>query len=92
MTASTTFTGEGWIDLNKEILDLTIRMNFRGMMGLAEIPVKIIELPFQALKTLVTGKEVKGLRRETAILKDQNHKYRKFLGAMQLYMEKVQIE
>lgn len=62
MTASTTFTGEGWIDLNKEILDLTIRMNFRGMMGLAEIPVKIIELPFQALKTLVTGKEVKGLR------------------------------
>jgi hypothetical protein len=61
-TANTTFTGEGWIDLNKEILDLTIRMNFRGMMGLAEIPMKIIELPFQALKTLVTGKEVKGLR------------------------------
>ena len=62
MTASTTFTGEGWIDLNKEILDLTIRMNFRGMMGLAEIPMKIIELPFQALKTILTGKEVRGLR------------------------------
>jgi len=62
MTASTTFTGEGWIDLNRDILDLTIRMNFRGMMGLAEIPMKIIELPFQALKTIVTGKEVKGLR------------------------------
>ncbi|MEO1857245.1 MAG: AsmA-like C-terminal region-containing protein [Rubritalea sp.] len=62
MTASTTFTGEGWIDLNKEILDLTIRMNFRGMMGLAEIPMRIIELPFQALKTLLTGQEVKGLR------------------------------
>ena len=32
------------------------------MMGLAEIPMKIIELPFQALKTIFTGKEVKGLR------------------------------
>jgi len=62
MTASTTFTGEGWIDLNKEILDLTIRMNFRGIMGLAEIPMKVIELPLQALKSILTGKEVKGLR------------------------------
>ncbi|MFC4994004.1 AsmA-like C-terminal region-containing protein [Rubritalea tangerina] len=62
MTPSTTFTGEGWIDLNKELLDITIRMNFRGLMGLAEVPMKVIELPFQALKTVLTGKEVKGLR------------------------------
>lgn len=62
MTQSTTFTGEGWIDIKQEILDITIRMNFRGMMGLAEVPMKVIELPFQALKTLFTGKEVKGLR------------------------------
>lgn len=62
MTQSTTFTGEGWIDLNREILDITIRMNFRGLMGLAEVPMKVIELPLQALKTLFTGKEVQGLR------------------------------
>lgn len=61
-TTNTTFTGEGWIDLNKETLDLTIRMNFRGLMGLAEVPMKVIELPFQALKKVLTGKNVKGLR------------------------------
>lgn len=62
MLPSTTFTGEGWIDVDKEELDLTIRMNFRGLLGLAEVPMKVIELPFQALKALLTGKQVKGLR------------------------------
>ncbi|WP_018969262.1 AsmA-like C-terminal region-containing protein [Rubritalea marina] len=61
-TASTTFTGSGWVDLADQNLDLTIRMNFRGLMGLAEIPLKVIELPFQALKTLFTGEEVEGLK------------------------------
>ena len=81
MTASTTFTGEGLIDLNKEILDLTIRMNFRGMMGLAEIPLKIIELPLQALKTILTGKEVKGLKqfRGTGKISKPNWRFAPFL-------------
>lgn len=61
-TPSMTFTGDGWINLNDESLDLTIRMNFRGLMGLAEVPMKIIELPLQALKTIFSGKQVKGLR------------------------------
>ncbi len=61
-TQSTVFLGSGWVDLVKQSLDLTIRMNFRGLMGVAEIPLKVIELPFQALKTIFTGKEVDGLK------------------------------
>jgi hypothetical protein len=61
-TQSTTFSGEGWIDCNQLTLDLTIRMNFRGLMGLAEVPMKIIELPVQALNKIFTGRDVEGLR------------------------------
>lgn len=61
-TQSTIFAGSGWVDLVEQNLDLTIRMNFRGLLGLAEIPLKVIELPFKALKTLFTGKEVEGLK------------------------------
>lgn len=62
MTPNTVFTGEGWIDTNKQDLDLTIRMNFRGLMGLAEVPMKLIELPFQALNKIFTGRDVEGMR------------------------------
>lgn len=61
-TSTMIFTGEGWIDLKRELIDLTIRMNFRGVLGLAEVPMKVIELPFRALRTVFTGKQVKGLR------------------------------
>lgn len=79
-TPNTTFTGEGWIDLNKETLDLTIRMNFRGLMGLAEVPMKVIELPFQALKKVFTGQNVKGLRQfhGTGKISNPNWKFSPF--------------
>ncbi|MGJ8673421.1 hypothetical protein [Rubritalea sp.] len=62
MTQSTVFTGEGWINCDSLTLDLTIRMNYRGLMGLAEVPMKIIELPVQALNKIFTGRNVEGLR------------------------------
>lgn len=79
-TPNLTFTGEGWIDMNRELLDLTIRMNYRGLMGLAELPMKIIELPLQALRTILSGKQVKGLRqfRGTGKLSDPNWRFTPF--------------
>ncbi|SHJ82006.1 AsmA-like C-terminal region [Rubritalea squalenifaciens DSM 18772] len=79
-TPNITFTGEGWIDLNRELIDLTIRMNYRGLMGLAEVPMKIIELPFQALRTILSGKQVKGLRqfRGTGKLSDPKWRFTPF--------------
>ncbi|MFC5051491.1 AsmA-like C-terminal region-containing protein [Rubritalea spongiae] len=62
MTTSTVFTGEGWINCVDQTIDLTIRMNYRGLMGLAEVPMKIIELPVQALNKIFTGRDVEGLR------------------------------
>lgn len=80
MTKNMTFTGEGWVDLNDETIDLTIRMNFRGVLGLAEVPMKIIELPLQTLKALFTGKKVKGLRQfhGTGKLQDSKWKFTPF--------------
>lgn len=79
-TQNLTFTGEGWIDLNRELLDLTIRMNYRGLMGLAEVPMKIIELPLQALRSILSGKQVKGLRqfRGTGKISEPNWRFTPF--------------
>ncbi len=39
-TPSTVFTGEGRIDLPTKRLDMTIRMNARGLLGLVTLPLK----------------------------------------------------
>ena len=79
-TQSTVFSGEGWINCNDLTLDLTIRMNFRGLMGLAEVPMKIIELPVQALNKIFTGRDIRGLRQfqGTGKLNDPEWKYTPF--------------
>lgn len=44
-TPSTVFTGEGQLDLAKETLDMTVRMNARGLLGLVTLPLR----PFNGL-------------------------------------------
>ncbi|WP_035605708.1 AsmA-like C-terminal region-containing protein [Haloferula sp. BvORR071] len=39
-TSSMTFTGDGTADLNRKTLDMTIRMNARGFLGLITLPLK----------------------------------------------------
>ncbi|MBC7979322.1 MAG: hypothetical protein H7Y36_02030 [Armatimonadetes bacterium] len=44
-TSSLTFTGNGEIDLTRQIIDLTIRVNARGFLGLITLPLR----PFYGL-------------------------------------------
>lgn len=44
-TPSTVFTGEGRLDLAKEDMDMTVRMNARGLLGLVTLPLR----PFNGL-------------------------------------------
>ncbi|NNM29200.1 MAG: hypothetical protein HKO57_06745 [Akkermansiaceae bacterium] len=44
-TPSTVFTGEGKIDLQKETIDMVIRMNARGLLSLITLPLR----PFNGL-------------------------------------------
>jgi hypothetical protein len=39
-TSSLVFTGDGSADLNRKTLDMTIRMNARGFLGLITLPFK----------------------------------------------------
>jgi hypothetical protein len=44
-TPSTVFTGEGAIDLDRDTIDMTVRMNARGFLGLITLPLR----PFNGL-------------------------------------------
>ena len=44
-TPSTVFTGEGSIDLDRDTIDMVIRMNARGLLGLITLPLR----PFNGL-------------------------------------------
>jgi len=44
-TPSTVFTGEGWVDIHAKTIDLTLRMNARGLLGLVTLPLR----PFSGL-------------------------------------------
>ena len=46
-TPSTTFVGEGSIDLNNQQMDLTMRMNARGLLGLVTLPLTPLKGLFQ---------------------------------------------
>jgi len=64
LTPSMTFTGAGWIDLDSEIVDITIRFNYRGLIGKTmELGAEIIRLPANVLRGLFLNKkhEVAGL-------------------------------
>jgi hypothetical protein len=39
-TTSLTFVGDGTVDLNEQTLDLTMRMNARGLLGLITLPLR----------------------------------------------------
>jgi hypothetical protein len=39
-TSSLTFAGDGEVDLNKRTLDMTMRMNARGLLGLITLPLR----------------------------------------------------
>lgn len=44
-TPSTVFTGDGSIDLHQKTIDMTVRMNARGLLGLITLPLR----PFNGL-------------------------------------------
>ena len=46
-TPSTTFVGEGRIDLTNQQMDLTMRMNARGLLGLVTLPLTPLKGLFQ---------------------------------------------
>ncbi len=46
-TPSTTFVGEGSIDLTNQQMDLTMRMNARGLLGLVTLPLTPLKGLFQ---------------------------------------------
>ena len=47
ISTNVTLTGEGWIDLLSEKLDMTIRMNARGLLGLFTFPLQPLKGIFQ---------------------------------------------
>ena len=47
ISTSITLTGEGWIDLLTEDMDIIIRMNARGLLGFLTIPLKPLKGIFQ---------------------------------------------
>ncbi len=64
LTTSMTFTGAGWVDLKTDSMDLTIRINYRGLIGKTmELGAEIIRLPINVLRALFLNKkaEVSGL-------------------------------
>ena len=46
-STSIVLTGEGWIDLNTKKMDMTVRVNARGLLGLLTIPLKPLKGIFQ---------------------------------------------
>jgi len=46
-TPSSVFTGEGAIDLDRQTIDMTVRMNARGLLGLITLPLRPFNNLFQ---------------------------------------------
>ncbi len=64
LTPSMTFVGEGSVDLVTDQMDMTVRINYRGIIGKAmEVGAEIVRLPFNMLRALFMNKkpEVAGL-------------------------------
>ncbi len=58
LTPSLTFFGEGSVNLNNDLIDITIRVNYRGLLGKAmELGGEIIKLPFKMLRSVFLNKE-----------------------------------
>ncbi|MFT5906571.1 MAG: hypothetical protein ACI9E1_002181 [Cryomorphaceae bacterium] len=58
LTPSLTFFGEGSVNLNNDMIDITIRVNYRGLLGKAmELGVEIIKLPFHLLRAVFLNKK-----------------------------------
>ncbi len=47
VSTSIVLTGEGWIDLETEKMDMTVRVNARGLLGLLTLPLKPLKGIFQ---------------------------------------------
>ncbi len=58
LTPSLTFFGEGSINLNDDQIDVTIRVNYRGLLGKAmELGGEIIKLPVTMLRAVFLNKK-----------------------------------
>jgi len=58
LTTSLTFLGEGSINLNNDQIDITIRVNYRGLLGKAmELGGEIIKLPVKLLRAVFLNKK-----------------------------------
>lgn len=56
-TPSFNFAGEGWLNLSNDDINLTIRVNYRGLMGMPMLPIKLAEAPIKFVRLLFTGKK-----------------------------------
>ncbi|MFT6793710.1 MAG: hypothetical protein ACJAR1_001708 [Rubritalea sp.] len=58
LTPSLTFFGEGSVNLNDDKIDITIRVNYRGLLGKAmELGAEIIKLPLHVLRSVFLNKK-----------------------------------
>ena len=58
LTPSLTFFGEGTLNLNNDQVDVTIRVNYRGLLGKAmELGGELIKLPIKALRAVFLNKK-----------------------------------
>lgn len=58
LTNSLTFFGEGSVNLNNDNVDITIRVNYRGLLGKAmELGAEIIKLPIHLLRSVFLNKK-----------------------------------
>lgn len=58
LTPSLTFFGEGSVNLNTDNIDITIRVNYRGLIGKAmELGAEIIKLPIHLLRAVFLNKQ-----------------------------------
>jgi len=58
LTPSLTFFGEGTANLNNDQIDITIRVNYRGLLGKAmELGAEIIKLPIHVLRSVLLNKK-----------------------------------
>ena len=56
ISTNITLTGEGWIDLLSEKLDMTIRVNARGLLGFLTLPLQPLKGIFQFRGTGIYSK------------------------------------
>lgn len=58
LTSSLTYYGEGSVNLNTDQIDITIRVNYRGLIGKAmELGAEIIKLPMHLLRSVFLNKK-----------------------------------